>query len=101
MDADSRIEEVHVRGSVQTDFGFALVELAKAGQGIALLPDWSVHRELMEGSLVRLLPGYRVSHVDFENGVYAVFPASRQTSFKLRLFVDFLAHIFKRELGRN
>lgn len=101
MDAEKRIEEVPVKGSVQTDFGFALVELAKASQGIALLPDWSVHRELADGRLVRLLPGYKVSHVDFENGVYAVFPASRQTSFKLRLFVDFLAHVFKREVGRS
>ncbi|MDN2583014.1 LysR family transcriptional regulator [Aquibium sp. ELW1220] len=99
MDAEKRIEEVPVRGSVQTDFGYALVELAKADVGVALLPDWSVHRELADGRLVRLLPGYKVSHVDFENGVYAVFPASRQTSFKLRLFVDFLAQTFKKELA--
>ena len=99
MDAEKRIDEVPVRGSVQTDFGYALVVLAKADVGIALLPDWAVHRELADGQLVRLLPGYKVSHVDFENGVYAVFPASRQTSFKLRLFVDFLAQVFKRELA--
>lgn len=99
MDAEKRIEEVPVRGSVQTDFGYALVSLTKADVGIALLPDWSVYRELAEGRLVRLLPDYKVSHVDFENGVYAVFPASRQTSFKLRLFVDFLANVFKRELA--
>lgn len=99
MDAEKRIEEVPVRGSVQTDNGYSLVQLAKAGVGIALLPDWSVHREIADGRLVRLLPGYKVSHVDFENGVYAVFPASRQTSVKLRLFVDFLAQVFKRELA--
>ncbi len=99
MDAEKRIEEVPVRGSVQTDFGHALVQLTKADVGIALMPDWSVHREIADGRLVRLLPGYKVSHVDFENGVYAVFPASRQTSLKLRLFVDFLAQVFKRELA--
>jgi DNA-binding transcriptional LysR family regulator len=99
MDADKRIEEVPIRGSVQTDFGHALVQMAKADVGIALLPDWSVHREIADGRLVRLLPGYKVSHVDFENGVYAVFPATRQTSLKLRLFVDFLAMVFKRELA--
>lgn len=99
MDAEKRIEEVPVRGSVQTDFGYALLKLAKADVGIALLPDWAVHRELADGRLLRLLPGYKVSHVDFENGVYAVFPASRQTSFKLRLFVEFLAQVFKRELA--
>lgn len=101
MDREQRIEEVQIRGNLQTDFGYALVEMTKADLGVALLPDWSVHRELADGSLVRLLPEYEVSHIDFENGVYAVFPAARQTSIKLRLFVDFLAAVFKRELGGN
>lgn len=99
MDAGQRIEEVPIRGNLQTDFGYALVEMAKASAGVALLPDWSVHRELADGRLVRLLPDYTVSHIEFENGVYAVFPAARQTSTKLRLFVDYLAAVFRRELG--
>lgn len=95
-DADNRVEEVQITGNLRTDFGYALVEMARAGLGIALLPDWSVRRELAEGRLVRLLPGYLVSHIDFENGVYAVFPSSRQTSTKLRVFIDFMAEVFKR-----
>lgn len=98
LDAEQRVEEVPIKGSFQSDFGFALVEMARAGAGIALLPDWSVHKELADGRLVRLFPDYKVSHIDFENGVYAVFPKSRQTSIKLRLFVDFLAGVFRREL---
>jgi DNA-binding transcriptional LysR family regulator len=99
LDTHQRIEEVPIKGSFQTDFGFALVEMARAGLGIALLPDWSVHDDLKSGRLVRLFPDYKVSHIEFENGVYAVFPRSRQTSVKLRLFIDFLAAIFRRELS--
>lgn len=96
-DAEGRVEEVPIHGSVRTDFGHALVDLACASVGVALLPDWSVRAELAEGRLVRLLGDYSVSHIDFDNGVYAVFPAARQTSLKLRLFVEFMAGVFRRE----
>ncbi|MGV6874064.1 LysR family transcriptional regulator [Pseudochelatococcus sp. B33] len=99
LDTDRRIEEVPIKGALQTDSGFALLEMARAGVGIALMPDWSVYKDLETGRLVRLLPEYRVSHLEFENGVYAVFPKSRRTSVKLRMFVDFLAEVFRRELG--
>lgn len=99
MDGEQRVEEVPVKGNFQTDFGFALLELVRAGAGIALMPDWSVHKDLVSGRLVRIFPAYRVSHIDFENGVYAVFPKARQASVKLRLFVDFIAAAFRRELS--
>lgn len=99
MDQSDRVKEVSVTGSVETDFGYALVEFVKSDVGVALLPDWSIQRELKSGQLVRLFPEYKVSHIEFDNGVYAVFPAARQTSIKLRYFIDFLAGVFRRELG--
>lgn len=98
-DDEDRVEEVPIKGNLKADFGFALVEMARAGLGIALLPDWSVRRDVEEGRLVRLLESYSVSHIDFDNGVYAVFPASRQTSVKLRLFIDYIAEVFRRGLA--
>lgn len=99
LDPERRIEEVPIKGSLQTDFGYALLEMARAGVGIALMPDWSVNKDLESGRLVRLFPEYKVSHIDFDNGVYAVFPKSRRTSVKLRMFVDFLAGVIRREFG--
>lgn len=98
-DDEERVEEVPIKGNLKADFGFALVEMARAGLGIALLPDWSVRKDVAEGRLVRLLESYSVSHIDFDNGVYAVFPASRQTSVKLRLFIDYIAEVFRRGLA--
>jgi DNA-binding transcriptional LysR family regulator len=36
-----------------------------------------------------------VSHIEFDNGVYAVFQKSRHVSAKVRAFIDFLAATFK------
>jgi DNA-binding transcriptional LysR family regulator len=97
MNADNEIEEVPVQGNFRTEFGYGLFDLARAGMGVAMLPDWSVRRQLSEGTLVQLLPGYQVTHNEFEDGVYAVYPASRQMSIKLRLFITFLVDLFRRE----
>ena len=59
------------------------------------MPDWAVRNELASGRLRRLLPSYRVSHVEFDNGVYAVFQKSRHISAKVRAFIDFLTATFK------
>lgn len=99
MDQDKQVSEVRVNGNFQTEFGYGLYQMALAGLGVALLPDWSVRRDLRAGRLVHLLPEYRVSHMEFEDGVYAVFPKTRQTSAKLRVFVDYLAMHFRREQG--
>lgn len=98
MDSEKRVTEVPVKGGFQTDFGYALVEMVRSGAGIALMPDWSVQDDLASGRLVHLFPDYKVSHIEFENGVYAVYPKARQTSVKLRLFVDFLVKVFRREV---
>jgi DNA-binding transcriptional LysR family regulator len=91
LDRERKLEEVQVTGSFQTDNGLALHAATLAGVGIALMPDWSVRGELAGGQLVRLLPEYDVSHIEFDNGVYAVFQKSPLISAKVRAFVDFLA----------
>lgn len=95
LNKDDHMEEVQIKGRFQTDFGFSLLQMVKSSFGVALLPDWAVHRDLQQASLVRLLPDHTVSHMEFENGVYAVFASSRQTSPKIRVFIDFFAEIFR------
>ena len=61
--------------------------------------DWSIRDDLASGRLKHLFPDHRATHVEFENGVYAVYQKSRHMSPKVRLFVDFLAALFKTQLG--
>ena len=94
-DAESRTTEVPVDGTLTTDNGPALHAAALAGLGIVLMPDWSVREEIRAGRLVRLFPEYRVSHLEFENGVFAVYQRSRHLSARVRVFIDFLVELFR------
>ena len=93
IDEDATMQEVPVAGSLQSDNGLALLNATLAGLGIALMPDWAVCDALAEGRLRRLLPHFRVSHIEFDNGVYALYQRSH-TSAKVRAFIDFLEATF-------
>jgi DNA-binding transcriptional LysR family regulator len=95
LDSAGVLTEIPVAGTLQTDYGPALRAAALAGVGIVLMPDWSVQDELKAGRLRRLFPRHRVSHVEFENGIYVVYQQNRHLSAKVRLFVDFLAGLFR------
>lgn len=58
-----------------------------AGGGISGNSLWSVHRELREGSLVRVLPEY---HIDDGAKLWLVYPKANVLSVKVRAFLDFL-----------
>ena len=98
IDASGAMEEVPVGGTLQSDNGLALLSATRAGVGVALMPDWAVRDDLADGRLVRLLPQYRVSHIEFDNGVYAVHQRAH-LSAKVRAFIDFLAETFEGRFG--
>lgn len=58
-----------------------------AGAGISMNSLWSVHRELADGSLVRVLPDYEV---DDQTALWIVYPKSNVLTAKVRIFIDFL-----------
>jgi len=80
-------EQVRVRpqGNVEVNDMTALVSLAAAGAGIALLPEPKVGEQAPVGSLVPVLPGWHGP----ESPIYAVY-TSRRMPLRLRLFLDHL-----------
>ncbi len=58
-----------------------------AGAGISMNALWSVHRELADGSLVRVLSDYKV---DDQTAIWLVYPKSNVLTAKVRVFIDFL-----------
>lgn len=98
---EGEVIEIPVTGNFQTDSGPSLRSMALAEGGIILMPDWSVQTDIEAGRLVRLLPGHRVSYASFENGIYAVYQQSRHRSAKVRVFVDFLAELLRRNDARS
>lgn len=82
---------VRVSGRHACDNWEVLRVWAVAGLGIALKSVWDVRRELEEGSLLSLLPGYTFGS---DVGIYAVYPHRRFLPAKTRVFIDFLAESF-------
>lgn len=58
-----------------------------AGAGISMNALWSIHRELADGSLIRVLPNYKV---DDQTALWLVYPKSNVLTAKVRIFIDFL-----------
>jgi DNA-binding transcriptional LysR family regulator len=71
--------------------GIALLELARLGEGLVLLDDYTVHNDIRQGRLVRLLHDYRISNKGFDEGMYATILDTPIIPAKIRLFMDFVA----------
>lgn len=81
-------ERVRVRpdGPVSTDNGELLLQLAEAGMGAVLLPEFIAGESVASGRLVRLLPDWEAPPLT----VHAVHLSARRVPMKTRVFIDFL-----------
>ena len=82
---------IRVTGKYACDNWEVLREWAIAGLGVALKSTWDVHRNLADGSLLALFPGYSFTT---DVAIYAVYPHRRYLSAKTRAFVEFLLEAF-------
>lgn len=80
-------EEVVVAGPVKASSGGIAHELALAGLGAALVPDYLVSRDLANGQLVRLLPTWKGD----ADEARAIWTSSRRLSFKAEALISFIA----------
>ncbi len=87
--------ELRVRGRLRANSGESLLAAALAGFGIAHLPTFICGDALREGRLVRLLPEWADP---VESVINAIYPASRNLSPKVRVFIDFLVEQFGGEV---
>ncbi len=60
---------------------------AKNGVGICMNSIWNIHTELNEGSLVRVLPNFKVKD---GSAIWLAYPKSNVLTAKVRVFIDFL-----------
>ncbi len=84
---------VEVKGRFCGDDSEAVLQLALAGCGIALLPTWLVGTALRDGSLVHALSDWEARTARAEPAIWAVYPPKKIVSSKVRAFVDFLAEV--------
>ncbi|GMV45577.1 MAG: LysR family transcriptional regulator [Pseudomonadota bacterium] len=85
-------ELTHLRpgGRLDCSDGQVLHEWCLAGLGIAWRSTWEVERDLACGRLVAVLEDYAAP----PNGIYAVFPQRRLLPLRVRLWIDFVKHLY-------
>lgn len=69
------------------DDGLSQKLATMAGAGISINSLWSVHAELANGSLVRVLPNFLVAD---DSVLWLIYPNSNVLTTKVRVFIDFL-----------
>lgn len=87
---DARVE---LRGRFSANHSATLLEMALAGQGIALLAEWLVKGAVEEGRLKVLLRGYEAPRAP----VQVLFASAKHPARVVRAFVDFLEESFARK----
>ena len=75
------------KGSVVSDSGEALMQLAIGGNGICFLPDFIVGNALADGRLVEVLPDYKGHNLPIQ----AVYTPNRHMPARVRRLIDFMA----------
>lgn len=71
--------------------GYALLEMAKAGQGIVNLPLFLAKEALNAGKLVEILPQYKQSVID----ISILYPHRRYLSPKVKVLIEFLTKLMQ------
>ncbi|WP_344796672.1 LysR family transcriptional regulator [Litoribacillus peritrichatus] len=83
---DGETSSIEVQSRVAANSPRAVKEIALASGGIGMIPKFIVEKELADGTLVEVLPGYRT----LEFGLFAIYPHRRYLPRKVRCFIDFL-----------
>jgi DNA-binding transcriptional LysR family regulator len=84
---------VELKGRFRGDDSEAVLEMALAGCGVALLPTWLAGPALREGRLIHALPEWLARTGRGEPAIWAVYPPKKIVSSKVRAFVDFYARV--------
>lgn len=94
---DSKDTDVPIRSRLRVSSAISLIEFAKKGEGVVLLPKLLIHQELKSGKLINIFPKYQVSASEFGSGVYLVYPSKNYLPSKTRAFIDFMKESFTEE----
>jgi DNA-binding transcriptional LysR family regulator len=83
---DKKEAVVEVSGPIAANSTVFIRECVLRGDGIALLPSYSVRKDIRKGLLRPILTGYRMPELP----LFVVYPARQHLATKVRLCIDFL-----------
>ena len=88
-DADGEAVDVPVSGQLETNNADVLLQAARDGLGLVLIPAWMVSDCFGDCGLVSVLDDYAIGPAENRPAVYAVYSSGRFLSPKIRAFIDF------------
>ena len=91
MSPEKQEYSVPLSSRMLTDNSAMLYSLLMEHNGITALPECNVLRDLEQGDLTHLLPGYQLEPL----GIYVIYPSRENLPQKTRQFVDFLLEYFQ------
>ncbi|WP_120497124.1 LysR substrate-binding domain-containing protein [Kiloniella sp. EL199] len=86
FEENGKTRQIRVKGNLQCNSGWSLVDAALKGIGLIQLPDYYVQLYIETGKLVPILDHFRSS----DEGIWAIYPHNRQLSSKVRLLIEHL-----------
>jgi DNA-binding transcriptional LysR family regulator len=95
--ADGRAHTVSLQPAYAVNNSVMLRQAALADMGITILPENHVAADIAQGTLVQVLPDWRILDADKELSL--VYPGRRHVSAKTRSFVDFTVNYFRAGLA--
>ncbi|AOJ04081.1 LysR family transcriptional regulator [Burkholderia mayonis] len=88
---DGQSDKVEINGRLTANSLDVLRESVLSGQGIALVPTWLVHDDIVAGRMLPLFESWCVTPPGGGAQVYAAYLPNRRHSRKVRTFIAFLA----------
>ena len=85
-----RSVDVPVRASLTISSALAVRRAALSGLGPALLADWTVADDVMQGRLIDLLPNWEASAEAFDTAAWILYPSRAYLPAKSRVFIDYM-----------
>lgn len=90
--AEGTFDPMRAQSHLIMDDGLSQKVATVSGAGISINSIWSVQKELSEGRLVHILPGWQLND---QTGLWLVYPKANVLSAKVRVFMDFLLEHIK------
>lgn len=84
------VTEVPVSGDIVISPAGAILEAARMGLGLALLPNYLTDNDFASGRLCHVLPNFQVTATSFDTGAWLVYPSRSYLPAKTRAMIDFL-----------
>ena len=78
--------KVKVSGCLRCNNSMAVLKAGLQHLGIIQLPDYHLKEQLKAGSLIKILTEYEAD----KEGIWALYPNTRQPSYNVKLFLDYL-----------